>query len=108
MLKNYWRIAIRALRTNGLHNIISLAGLTIGLTTFLSIALFVQDELRYDVFHKNRKNIYRLAMDMGPDFNNPLTPMPLAPAMQAAVPAIERTCRIFKNRNSRRLFKAGS
>jgi putative ABC transport system permease protein len=108
MLKNYWRIAIRAIASNRLHTLISLAGLTIGLTTFFAIALFVQDELRYDRFHKNKDNIYRLAMDLGPDFNNPLTPMPLAPAMQATIPGIERTCRIFKNRNSRSLFTSGS
>ncbi|HOX73937.1 MAG TPA: hypothetical protein PKX27_12965 [Bacteroidales bacterium] len=37
-----------------------MAGLAIGLTSFLLITLYVIHELSYDRFHKNYENIYRM------------------------------------------------
>ncbi|MCW3091923.1 MAG: FtsX-like permease family protein [Ferruginibacter sp.] len=39
---------------------INVIGLTIGLTSFLLIALYIFDELTFDGFHKNGNNIYRV------------------------------------------------
>ena len=39
---------------------INIFGLTIGLTTFLLIALYIFDELTFDSFHKNADHIYRV------------------------------------------------
>ncbi len=71
------------------------------------IALFIQDESRYDQFNKKKACIYRVAMDMGPDFNNPLTPMPMAPVIEKELPAIEKAVRIIKNRDAKALFVYG-
>ncbi|MEP7231223.1 MAG: ABC transporter permease [Ginsengibacter sp.] len=104
MFKNYFKTALRGFSKNKLNTWISIAGLSIGLTAFIIIALFINDELSYDKFNKNKGHIYRIAMDMGPDFNNPLTPMPLAPALNAALPEIDKTVRIVKNRDAKALF----
>lgn len=45
---------------NKAFSFINLTGLTIGLTSFLLIALYVFDELTFDGFHKNADNIYRI------------------------------------------------
>ena len=104
MFRNYWKTALRSFSKNRLNTWISVSGLSIGLTVFIVIALFINDELSYDKFNKNKDHIYRIAMDMGPDFNNPLTPMPLAPALKSALPEINNVVRIVKNRDAKALF----
>ena len=51
MLKNYLKISWRNLMKNKVFSFINIFGLTVGLTSFLLIALYVFDELTYDRFH---------------------------------------------------------
>ena len=60
MFKNYFKIAWRNLMKNKVFSFINIFGLTIGLTSFLLIALYIFDELTFDAFHKNSNNIYRV------------------------------------------------
>lgn len=60
MLKNYFKIAWRTLMKNKVFSFINIFGLTIGLTSFLLIALYIFDELTFDSFQKNANNIYRI------------------------------------------------
>lgn len=60
MLKNYFKTAWRNLWKNKTFSFINIAGLTIGLTSFLLIALYIFDELTFDRFHKDADNIYRI------------------------------------------------
>ena len=60
MFKNYLKIAWRNLIKNKTFSFINIFGLTIGITSFLLIALYVFDELTFDTFHKNTDNIYRV------------------------------------------------
>src|SRR4028119_1340770 len=60
MLRNHFKIALRNLMKNKVFSFINIFGLTIGLTSFLLIALYVFDELTFDRFHNNAKNIYRV------------------------------------------------
>lgn len=67
MLKNNFRIALRALWKNKTSTIINLVGLTAGITSCLLIALFIQHELSYDKFQPNAKRIARVIMEYGFD-----------------------------------------
>ena len=60
MFKNYFKTASRNLWKHKTFSFINIAGLTIGLTSFILIALFIFDELTFDRFHKNADNIYRV------------------------------------------------
>lgn len=40
--------------------ILNIAGLTIGLTSFLLISFYVINEMSFDGFHNNYENIYRI------------------------------------------------
>ena len=60
MFKNYFKIAWRSLRKHATYTTINIIGLTIGLGCCLMIALYVQDELSYDKYHKNIDHIYRV------------------------------------------------
>ncbi|HEX4373692.1 MAG TPA: ABC transporter permease [Puia sp.] len=65
MLKNYIKTAWRNLVKNKFYSVINIAGLTLGLAIGILILLWVRDELSYDAFHKNAKNIYRLDIQGG-------------------------------------------
>lgn len=60
MFKNYIKIAWRNFKKGKLYSFINLSGLTIGMTSFVLIALFVQYELSYDEQHENGDDIYRI------------------------------------------------
>jgi putative ABC transport system permease protein len=60
MIKNYFILALRNLKLNRGYFIINLLGLTIGITAFILIILWIKAETSYDKFHKNANNIYRV------------------------------------------------
>ena len=51
MLRSYLKIAFRAIQRHPGNTVINVAGLSIGMASFILITLFVQDQLRYDDFH---------------------------------------------------------
>lgn len=60
MIRNYFKIAWRNLMRNKTFSFINIFGLTIGLTSFLLIALYIFDELTFDGFHSQANHIYRV------------------------------------------------
>ncbi|HMF70561.1 MAG TPA: ABC transporter permease, partial [Flavitalea sp.] len=60
MFRNYIKTAIRSLVKGKTFSFINIFGLTVGLTAFLLIALYIFDELTYDSSHKNGDRIYRV------------------------------------------------
>jgi putative ABC transport system permease protein len=60
MLGNYFKIAIRHINRYKGYSFINISGLAIGMACCILILLWVQDELRFDKFHKNADDIYRL------------------------------------------------
>ncbi len=66
MISSYLKIAIRNLLKYRFISFINLFGLTVGLTCCLLITIYILNELSYDRYHENAKNIYRVTRD----FNN--------------------------------------
>ncbi len=66
MIKNYFKTAWRNLVKYKFISLINLFGLTVGLTCCLLITTYVLNELSYDRYNKNAKNIYRVTRS----FNN--------------------------------------
>lgn len=60
MIKNYLKIALRNLRKGKTFSLINIFGLSVGLTCFMLIGVFVYDELSYDKYPAEAKNIYRV------------------------------------------------
>jgi hypothetical protein len=60
MLKNYITIAVRNLLKYKVYSFINIFGLAVGIACCLFIFLFIQNELNYDHFHAEGKQIYRL------------------------------------------------
>lgn len=60
MLSNYLRTAVRAFARHRLHFGLNLAGLTLGLTAALLIALYASFEASYDQFQPNADRVWRI------------------------------------------------
>ena len=60
MFKNYFNTAWRNLKSSKFYSLINVSGLAIGLATAIMLLLWVKDELSYDKFHQDYRNIYRI------------------------------------------------
>jgi len=94
MFKNYLKSAFRFIRNNKLFAAINLLGLSIALAASFIILLFVINELSYDRYHKNSKQVYRV-LNYYVDFKNTMsgTPYILATALKDEFPQVEKAVR---------------
>ncbi len=60
MLSNYLKFTFRRIGRNKVYSILNIVGLSIGLSCFFVIYLFIQNELSYDQYHTNKDRIYRV------------------------------------------------
>ncbi len=91
MFINYMKTALRNIKRHKGYSFINIAGLTLGITCCLLIMLWVFDELSFDRFHKNAKNLYRIEQDYfysGETYHVYATPAPMGPGIKAEVPDI--------------------
>lgn len=96
---NYLKVAFRNLLRHKFHSFINLAGLTLGLTCAFFLFLYVQDELRFDTMHTKGDRIYRVVEKRktleGKERLVAHTAGPMANAMQAEFPEVEKTVRVL-------------
>ena len=60
MLKNHIKIALRNFLKYKTYSFINVVGLAVGMTCFILISMWVQDELSYDGFHEKIDQLYRV------------------------------------------------
>jgi putative ABC transport system permease protein len=60
MLRHFFTVALRNVLKHLNYSILNILGLAIGITSFLFILIFVIDELRYDRFHQEYNQIFRM------------------------------------------------
>jgi len=105
MFRNYLKVAIRSMVKHKGYSFINITGLAVGMACCILIFLWVQDELSYDRFHKNSKDIYRLVAYWEKynwqGFEG--SPRPLASAIKEEMPEIMNTARISSH--SRKVFR---
>jgi len=92
MFSNYFKVAWRNLFRNRGFSVTNLLGLSIGMTCFILIFLWVQDELNYNKSQKNYDQIYQLMANR--DFNNevftdPNMVFPLASSISSQVSQVK-------------------
>lgn len=98
MLTNYLKIALRTMLRYKSFSIINIVGLTLGLTAFLGITLYVVDEFSYDQFHANKDRIYRGVSTFdrnGQSQKSGATPNRLATTAVKEIPEVENAARYF-------------
>jgi len=108
MLKSYFKMACRMLAKNKLFSIINIGGLSVGLATGIILLLVITDELSYDKFHTNLKDVYVLMVNhtIGGDISTGrATPGPLAASLRNELPDIKYVVRFSDE--SEQLVRAG-
>jgi len=100
MFKNYLKTALRNLKRNKAYTFINVSGLAVGIAAGLLIFLIINFETSFDNFHKQRKNIYRVASEFhspdGVNYSGGVS-FPVAKALKIDFPQIKEVAVIFKN-----------
>ncbi|MCB8995654.1 MAG: ABC transporter permease [Bacteroidales bacterium] len=97
MLGKLFKHSFRALNRNKSYVFLNITGLSIGLACSLLIASFIIEELSYDKFYKNSKEIYRVILDgkIGEQqILSAYTCAPLGPTLINELPEVADFCRI--------------
>jgi putative ABC transport system permease protein len=92
MLRNIVKVALRSLKKDAVFSGINILGLTIGITCSMFLFLYIMDELSYDRYHRQSKNIYRVIThfkDASSEFTWPGAEMPLAEALRNNYPQVK-------------------
>src|ERR1700760_2383541 len=110
MIRSYLTMAWRALAKHKLFSIINIGGLSVGLATGIILLLVITDELSYDKFHANLKDIDVLMMNhgfsSGEVSTGRTTPGPLAASLRNEIPDIQYVVRVSDE--SGQLVRAGN
>ncbi len=111
MIRNYLAVFFRSIFRYKVFSLLNVFGITLGLTCFTVIGLFVEFEFSYDTFHDRPENIYRVVKDFvnidGARVPDATTPPALAPALRAEVPEVEAVTRFVANGGRQNLFQYG-
>lgn len=101
MLYNYLTVALRNLLRNKGYSAISIFGLSVGMACCILVALFVQDELKYDAFHEDGDRIYRVVSEIRSQNGDRNVSIGvsgrLGPAVGDAFPEVEAFARLYMN-----------
>ena len=94
MYYSYFKIAWRSLFKHKLYSFINVTGMTVGMTCFILIALYIQYEMSFDLQFEKSEKIYRVAQEQeGNVFRGSdqfaVTPVPLVPAIRTQIPEVE-------------------
>ncbi len=100
MFLNYLKLALRYLVRDKLYSFINIGGLAIGLAASGLLVLWVTEEMSFDTFHKNYKNIYHVNADVGTPMPWSTTVGPLALHAKQEIPAVKEAVRIADNSNT--------
>lgn len=118
MIRNYFLIALRNIIRDKVFSAINIVGLAIGITCFLALFLFVQDELTFDKFGSSIDTnqihrVYVRTVVNGSEETNSKTAQNLGPLLQQNYPEVKSYSRIgyfgpraFKYND--KLFRSGS
>ena len=95
MIKKYFLLAYRSFVRNILYSIINIAGLTLGIASFIICYYHLNFELTYDKFHQESESIYRVITgDMEGDDYWVMMAAPIPPVLKAEFPEIEEYVRM--------------
>ncbi|HLX90940.1 MAG TPA: ABC transporter permease [Puia sp.] len=99
MLKNYLKTAFRHIGRHKTYAAVNIIGLSVGITAFIVILLFVRYEYSFDNFHKDKERIYRLvsvpyttSSSFAP---TAAVPLPVAEGLRLDFPQLESVAAIF-------------
>ncbi|HWB27742.1 MAG TPA: ABC transporter permease [Chitinophagaceae bacterium] len=103
MLKNYFKTAWRSLVRGKSFSVINISGLATGMAGAVLILLWMQSEISFDKFHKNKDNLYEVYILTANTDGHPravnATSQPLGPALKQNFPEVEAFTRVWNLNN---------
>ncbi|MBR9917978.1 FtsX-like permease family protein [bacterium] len=95
-----FKIAIRGLFQNKIYAIISILGLSVGISGGTLIALYMQDELSFDEHHEQMERIYRVStvLNFNGEMDVAVTNMALGPTLKQDYPEVQNFVRFYGGR----------
>jgi putative ABC transport system permease protein len=102
MFRSFIKVAIRNLRRNKAFNLVNISGLAIGLASSIFIILYIINEVNYDRFHAQGKQMYRLYLDgkfAGEELRGAWNSPVFGPTFYEDVPEIVKYCRLDAGHN---------
>lgn len=101
MFKNYFKTAWRNLIRGKSFSVINIAGLAIGMAGAVLILLWLQNEISFDKFHTNKKDLYEVYALTGSTNGQATainqTSQPLGPALKQNYPEVQAAARVTDN-----------
>lgn len=97
LITNYLKVSLRTFNRHRSYSMINLLGLIIGLSSVVSIMVYILGEISVDRHYENSENIYRVnARYTRPNRVTvyPLIPPAVAPTIRSGFPEIERIARV--------------
>ncbi len=91
MFQNYLKITFRNFKRHKGYSFINLAGLSVGMASFILILLFTMYEFSYESHHLNAERIYRVNVEQhltDQVFRAQTSPVPLAEALYNELPEV--------------------
>lgn len=98
MIGQYFKTTIRSLSKNKGYSFLNIFGLAVGIACAGLIFLWVENELGYDKSYKKKDRLYFVRENQKYDAYTATfgsTPGVLGPAMQAEIPGVANTCRVY-------------
>ncbi len=110
LLWSYLKSALRHFRRQRAYSLLNIGGLALGLAVFMICVLSAYVGFHFDAFHKNAGRIYGVvqilpSVEQG-DQHTAITPGPLASALRAEFPEIEKAVRFIPA--SRQIVRFGT
>jgi len=96
MFRSYWSISLRHLWKNRKTTILSILGLTVGLSCGMLIFLLVSYLFSFDRYHRKADRIYWIVTDIKREntFSSDATPRPLGDVLRKDYPFVENAVRL--------------
>ena len=102
MFKHFLKNTLSSIQKNKINTLISLFGLSLGLTCTIIIALWVKYEVSYDRFHDNPQDLYKAAFSHDAhDFQAHILPAPVAQHLKEEYPEVKNTTAFYRWRNKK-------
>jgi putative ABC transport system permease protein len=98
MFKDHFKIAWRNIKKEKLFPFIKIGGFAVGIAACLLIALFIKDELSYDMQYANTDRIYRVVLQAEIDGEMKKSthfPQPFAETLEADFPEVIKAGKIY-------------
>ena len=97
MFLQFFKTSFRIFTRERIYSFLNIAGLAIGITVALIIFLYLQQDLTFDKYHKNARNIYRvnsIYVSSGKENKFALSPISFGPRIMEEFPEVRAYTRL--------------